>query len=280
MKNCYIDPMDLKGKTIVITGASRGIGREIALRCARDGANIVIAAKTDAPDPKLVGTIHTVAEEVKAAGGQALALKCDVRYEEEVTAMVELAASHFHGIDALINNAGAIHLKPTAETPMKRWDLMHGINERAVFLCTQKALPYLKKSSNPHIINLSPPFSLDTKWYTPHLAYTLSKYGMTLCTLGHAAEFKSDGIAVNSLWPRRLIATAATKMLFGEEGMAKMRKPAIMAEAAYRILTSPSRELTGKTLLDEDFLRSRGMTEFREYAMVAGIEPAPDLFVD
>lgn len=270
----------LRGATLFVTGASRGIGREIALRAAREGANVVIAAKTAEPDPRLPGTIHTVAAEIEEAGGKALAVRCDVRSEEEVRAAVEAGVKAFGGLDILVNNAGAISLTPTLATPMKRFDLMHAINARAVFLCSQVAIPHLKKSANPHILNLSPPFSLDPKWYAPHLAYSLSKYGMTLCTIGLAAELRDDGIAVNSLWPRRLIATAATKMLFGDDGMKKMRRPAIMAEAAYRIFTTPSRELTGKALLDEDYLRSTGMTEFREYAMVPGIEPAPDLFVD
>ena len=270
----------LHGKTILITGASRGIGREIAIRCAKDGANLILGAKTLEPDPKLPGTLLSVAKEVEDAGGRAVPVKVDVRDEAQVHEMVEKGAREFGGIDALINNAGAIFLAGTAETPMKRFDLMHQVNVRAVFLCTQACLPYLKQSENAHVINLSPPFSLDTKWYAGHLGYSLSKYGMTLCTLGMAAEFKPFKISVNSLWPRKIIGTAATKMLLGEQGLTAARLPAIMADAAYEILTTPAMKLTGQTLIDEDFLKTRGVTDFKRYACKPGVEALPDLFVD
>ncbi len=271
---------DLRGRTIVITGGSRGIGREIALRCAADGANLVVAGKTSEPDPRLPGTIHTVAAEVEAAGGRALPIRVDVRSEEDVRAMVAAAAGRFGGIDALINNAGAIMLASTAGTPMKRFDLMHQVNVRAVFMCTQAALPHLERSPNPHVINLSPPLSTEARWFSPHLAYSLSKYGMTMCTIGMAEEFRRQGIAVNSLWPRRMIATAATRMLLGEEGTQTMRSPRIVADAAYEILRTPSRELTGQTLIDEDFLRTRGVEDFTAYDGAPGVEPPLDVFVD
>ena len=270
----------LSGKTIIITGASRGIGQATALRCAAEGANIVIAAKTAEPHPKLPGTIFTVAKEVEQAGGKALPIQVDVRDESSVAAMVQKAVETFGGIDALINNAGAIQLTNTENTPIKRFDLMYCVNTRAVFLCTQAALPYLKKSTNPHVINLSPPISLDPKWYKDHLPYTLSKMGMTLCTLGLAAELKSHGIAVNSLWPKTTIATAAIAMVMGPEGLQKSRTPAIVADAIYEILITPGRELTGQTLLDEDFLRSRGVTNFAPYGANPKSPLMTDLFVD
>ncbi len=270
----------LHGKSILITGASRGIGREIALRCARDGANLILGAKTMDSDPKLPGSLQSVAKEVEEAGGRAVTVKVDVRDEAQVHELVETGAREFGGIDALINNAGAIFLASTAETPMKRFDLMHQVNVRAVFLCTQACLPYLKQSENPHVINLSPPFSTDPKWYAPHVGYSLSKYGMTLCTLGMAAEFQALGISVNSLWPRKIIGTAATKMLLGEKGMVAARKPAIMADAAYEILITPAKQLTGQTLIDEDFLKTRGVKDFAQYDSAPGVKPLPDLFVD
>lgn len=255
----------LKGKTLFITGASRGIGREIALKCAADGANIVIAAKSDEPHPKLPGTIHSVAEEVEAAGGQALAIKVDVRDEANVEAAMKTAADKFGGIDALINNAGAIRLTPASQTPIKRFDLIHSINERAVLLCSQLALPYLKKSENGHIINLSPPINLDPKWMKPFIPYTITKYGMSMLTLGLSEEFRDDGIAVNSLWPQTTVATAAVEFEVGADMLAGSRTPAIMADAAYEILISDSRELTGQLLLDESILRDRGVTDFVQY---------------
>ncbi len=271
---------DLKNKTIVITGASRGIGRAMALRCAADGANVVIAAKTAEPHPKLPGTIYTVAEEVENAGGRPLPVILDVRFEESVEKMIQETVDKFGGIDAMVNNAGAISLTPTEATPMKRYDLMQGVNVRAVFLCSQKAIPHLKKSENPHILNLSPPLSLDPKWLQNHVAYTLSKYGMSLCTIGMAAEFKKEGIAVNSLWPRTTIWTAALAMLLGEDGKKGAREPEIMADAAYEILKTPSRELTGQTLIDEDFLRTRDYADFDKYACVPGEELMTDFYVE
>jgi citronellol/citronellal dehydrogenase len=270
----------LTGRTIIITGASRGIGRAIALRCAADGANLVIAAKSAQPHPKLPGTIHSVAAEVIAAGGKALPIAVDVRSEEDVQRMVAETVATFGGIDALVNNAGAISLTPTADTPLKRYDLMQQVNTRAVFLSAQACLPHLKRSSSAHIINLSPPISLDPKWLAGHLAYTISKYGMTLCTLGLAAELAADRIAVNSLWPRTIIDTAAVEMLMGQSGRQHARQPQIMAEAAYQILITTGRELTGQTLLDEDFLRQRGQQDFSQYACTPGEDLLPDLFVD
>jgi citronellol/citronellal dehydrogenase len=270
----------LRGKTIFITGASRGIGREIALKCAKDGANIVIAAKSAEPHPKLAGTIYTVAEEVKAAGGNALALRVDVRNEEEVTGSVKEAAAHFGGIDILINNAGAIKLTTTDSTPAKSFDLMWGVNTRATYLCSQACLPYLEKSSFAHILNLSPPINLDPKWLQNHCAYTITKYGMSMCTIGMAAEFKEKGVSVNSLWPRTAIATAAIEWLMGDDGMRGSRKPDIMADAAYAIFTQAKGSLSGQLLIDEDFLRTQGVKDFERYAMVPGATLFPDFFID
>lgn len=267
----------LKGKTIFITGASRGIGREIALRCARDGANIVVAAKSDQPHPKLPGTIHTVAREVRDAGGQSLAVKLDVRDDDVVAACMKQAADHFGGIDMLINNAGAIRLTNVENTPMKRYDLIHSINNRAVLLCAQTALPYLKKSDHAHILNLSPPLNLKPEWMKPYTPYTSTKYGMTLLTLGMAEEFRTYGIAVNSLWPRTIIATAAVQFEVGEEYIKRSRKPSIMADAAYQMLCTSGLELTGETKLDEEILRSAGQTDFSQYEHVPG---CPDLMMD
>jgi citronellol/citronellal dehydrogenase len=256
----------LQGKTIFITGASRGIGREIALKCAKDGANIIIAAKSDEPHPKLPGTIHSVAEEVNAAGGKALAVKVDVRDEDNVAAALKQAADTFGGIDAVINNAGAIRLTPAEQTPIKRYDLIQSINSRAVLLCSQLALPYLKESDNGHIINLSPPISLDPKWLKPFIPYTITKYSMSLLTLGLSEEFRDYGIGVNSLWPQTTIATAAVEFeAGGADLLSGSRTPAIMADAAYEILISDSKELTGQLLLDESLLRERGVTDFIGY---------------
>ncbi len=272
---------NLKNKTIVITGASRGIGRAIALKCAHDGANIVIAAKTSDVHPKLSGTIHTVAKEVEDAGGHALALQVDVREPEQVAHMAKQAAERFGGIDILVNNAGAIRLTGTAETPPRSFDLMMQVNVRATFLCAQACLPYLLKSANAHILNLSPPISLDPRWLQNNVAYTITKYGMSLCTVGMAAEFRDQGIAVNSLWPRTIIATAAINMLMGEEGMSTSRKPEIVADAAYTIFTGPKMELTGQLLLDEDVLKKyAGVTNFDQYASVPGSPLATDFYVE
>jgi len=272
---------NLNGKTIFITGASRGIGREIALKCAKDGANIVIAAKSDTPHAKLPGTIHSVAEEVIAAGGKALAIKVDVRDEENVEAAMKLAAETFGGIDAVINNAGAIRLTPAAKTPIKRFDLMHQINTRAVLLCSQLALPYLEKSENGHIINLSPPLNMDTKWLKPYIPYTISKYGMSMLTLGLAEEFRRVGVAVNSLWPQTTIATSAVEFEAGAAILPVSRTPAIMADAAYEILTSDSKELTGQLLIDEALLKEKGVTDFISYQHDPECKKLyTDLFVD
>lgn len=270
----------LKGRTIVITGASRGIGRAIALKCAKDGANIVIAAKTADPHPKLAGTIFTVAKEVEEVGGQALALQVDVREPEQINHMVQQAAQRFGGIDVLINNAGAIKLTTTDATPVKAFDLMMSINVRATFLCSQACLPYLEKSNAAHIINLSPPINLKPKWLENHVAYTISKFGMSMCTIGMAAEFRDRKIAVNSLWPRTAIDTAAITMLMGDEAARNCRKPDIMADAAYALLTLSPTEVTGEHLLDEDFLRTRGVTNFEQYACVPGETLYPDFYVD
>ena len=269
----------LKGKTLFITGASRGIGLAIALRAARDGANIAVAAKTDRPHPKLPGTIHTAAEEIEAAGGKALALKVDIRDEDAVADAMEQTADHFGGIDILVNNASAIYLAPTAEVPMKRFDLMFGVNVRGTFVSSQKALPYLEQSDNPHILNLSPPLNMDEKWFAPHVAYTMAKYGMSMCVLGMAEEFRKTGIAVNALWPRTVIATAALAMLGGAVKPENCRKPDIMADAAHWILSQPAREVTGNFFIDDEVLEKAGVTDLERYAVKPGEELLPDLFL-
>lgn len=266
----------LKDKVIFITGASRGIGRAIALRAARDGAKIVIAAKTSKPHPTLAGTIFTVAKEIEEAGGAALPLQVDVREDESVYEAVKKTVDTFGGIDILINNASAIYLAPTVDMPMKRYDLVSSVNGRATFLCSQACIPHLKNAANPHILNLSPPLNMKPKWFKDYLAYTMSKYNMSMCTLGMAEEFKSIGIAVNSLWPRTTIATAAIEVNFPKEIMQASRKPDIMADAAHEILTSDSRTTTGNFFIDEDFLRTRGVTEFDKYA----VQPKAPLFQD
>jgi len=268
--------MSLSNKTIFISGASRGIGRAIALRCAQDGANIIIAAKTSEPHPKLPGTIHTVAAEIEEAGGKALPLIVDVRDADRIQAAAAQGAEHFGGIDALVNNAGAISLTGTAHTPMKRLDLMFSVNVRAAFACAQACLPYLAESDNAHIINMSPPIDLDPRWLQNHVAYTISKYGMTMCTIGMAAELKSKGIAVNSLWPQTIIDTAALRLVGGLQMARNGRTPEIMADAIHAILTSDSREITGNCFIDETLLRSRGVTEFEKYA----VDPTQTLIND
>ncbi|MFO1257916.1 MAG: NAD(P)-dependent oxidoreductase [Gammaproteobacteria bacterium] len=271
---------NLNQKTVFITGASRGIGREIALTFAKAGANIVIAAKSTEPHPKLLGTIYTVRDEVEALGQQALAIALDVRNEAAIDEAMHEAASKFGGLDILVNNASAINLTPTLQTEIRRYDLMQSVNVRATFSCSRAAIPYLKKSSNPHIITLSPPINLNPKWLKNHLAYTISKYGMSLCTLGLAEEFKQDGIAVNSLWPKTLIRTAAIENLFPKELIAKCRKPGIVADAALWIVSQPSRSLTGQCLIDEDVLRQSGVKDFEQYGFESGQSLMTDLFLE
>jgi citronellol/citronellal dehydrogenase len=270
----------LKDKVLFITGASRGIGREIALRAAKDGAKIVIVAKTAEPHPTLAGTVFTVAEEVKQAGGQALPLAVDIRDEEAVEKAVAKTVETFGGIDILVNNASAINLSKTEDITMKRYDLIQSINARGTFLCSKLCIPHLKKASNPHILTMSPPLSMQAKWFKNHLAYTMSKFGMSMCTLGLAEEFKSDGIAANSLWPRTLIATAAIEVNFPKPMLDASRKPAIVADAAHIILTSNSREVTGNFFVDEDLLRSKGVQNFDHYALKEGARLFPDLYVE
>jgi len=270
----------LKGKTIFITGATRGIGREIALKCARDGANIVVTGKSTQQHPKLPGTIHSVATELEAAGGKALALQLDVRDADAVAAAVKRTVETFGGIDALINNASAILLAGTLETPVKRLDLMLGVNLRGTFVCSQACIPHLKKAANPHIVTLSPPLNMHPRWFKSHVAYTMAKYGMSLCTLGMSEEFRAEGIAVNSLWPRTTIATAAIEVHFPEAILKASRKPAIMADAAYAILNRDSRKATGNFYIDETVLREEGVTNFDQYAVTPGTGLYTDLFLD
>lgn len=269
----------LSGKTIFITGASRGIGLAIALRAARDGANIAIAAKSSVANPKLPGTIHSAAEAVQAAGGQALALKCDVREEDDVRAAVAATVDTFGGIDILINNASAIWLKGTLDTPMKRFDLMQQVNARGSFLCAQACLPHLLQAPNPHILTLAPPLNLDPKWWAPHTGYTLAKIGMSFVTLGLAAEFGPQGVAVNALWPRTVIATDAINMIPGVE-VARCRKPEIVADAAHAILMRQAAGFHGHFLIDDDVLMAAGVTDFDGYAVDPWQTLLPDLFLD
>ena len=276
--------MNLHGKTLFVSGGSRGIGLAIALRAARDGANVAIAAKTSEPNPKLPETIHTAAAEIDAAGGHALPLLCDIRDEASVNAAVAATVAQFGGIDVLINNASAISLTGTLETPMKRFDLMFGVNVRGTFLCSQACLPHLKASAaagrNPHILTLSPPLNMDPKWFAPHVAYTMAKYGMSLCVLGMAEEFRCAGIGVNALWPRTVIATAALMMIPGaREQIDRTRQPTIMADAAHAILTRDARTTTGNFFLDDEVLRESGVTDFDCYAVKPGMPLLPDLFL-
>jgi citronellol/citronellal dehydrogenase len=270
----------LRGKTLFITGASRGIGLAIGLRAARDGANVVVAAKTEHPHPRLPGTIYTAVEEINKAGGRGLATACDIRFEEQVQTAIDRAVATFDGIDIVVNNASAIHLAGTLDIPMKRYDLMQAINTRGTFLVSKLCLPHLVKAVNPHILNISPPLSFETRWFAPHLAYSMAKYGMSLCVLGMAGEFREQGIAVNALWPKTVIATAAVQNLLGGNDVAKRsRKPEVMADAAHVILTRNSRECTGNYFVDEDVLRESGVTEFDSYAMMPGSELLLDFFV-
>lgn len=272
--------VNLKNKVIFITGASRGIGREIALRCAKDGAKIVIAAKTDQPHPKLEGTIHTVAQEVEKNGGIALPLQLDIRDENKVYEAVAKVVAEFGGIDVLINNASAIFIADTLNTPMKRYDLINSINARGTFVCSAACIPHLKKAENPHILNLSPPLNMQPEWFKDNLAYTISKYGMSMCTLGMAEEFKSFGIAVNSLWPQTIIATAAIAVNFPKEMLQASRKPSIMADATYEVITSNSKETTGKFFVDEELLRTRGVKDFSKYALNNDVPLIKDFFLN
>ncbi|MCC7040417.1 MAG: NAD(P)-dependent oxidoreductase [Burkholderiales bacterium] len=274
----------LAGRTLFISGGSRGIGLAIAKRAARDGANVAIAAKTTTPHPKLPGTIHTAAAEIEAAGGKALALACDIRDEAAIQSAVQATVERFGGIDVLVNNASAISLTGTLATPMKRFDLMLGVNVRGTFACSQACLPHLVTSAragrNPHILTLSPPLNLDAKWFAPHVAYTIAKYGMSMCVLGMAAEFAADGIGVNALWPRTIIATAALAMVPGvADQLDRTRQPQIMADAAHAIVTRDARTTTGRFFIDEEALREAGITDFSAYASKPGVEALPDLFV-
>ncbi|XP_011638942.1 hydroxysteroid dehydrogenase-like protein 2 [Pogonomyrmex barbatus] len=256
----------LAGRTIFITGASRGIGKSIALKAAKDGANIVIAAKTADPHPKLPGTIYTAANEIEAAGGKALPCIMDVRDEKQVINAVESAVAKFGGIDILVNNASAISLTSTVATEMKRYDLMNNINARGTFLVSKVCIPYLQKGTNPHIVNISPPLNMNPIWFKNHVAYTMAKYGMSMCVLGMAEEFKSDGIAVNAVWPRTAIHTAAMDMLSGPDSQNACRKPEIMGDAVYALLCKDSRSITGQFLIDEDILKKEGIIDFTDYA--------------
>ncbi len=270
----------LKGKTLFITGASRGIGKAIALRAAQDGANIVVAAKTKDPHPKLPGTVDSAVKEIEAAGGKALGCITDIRDEAQIAAAVRQALATFGSIDILVNNASAIFLAGSLKTPAKRFDLMHAINTRGTFLTSQFCLPHLLRAENPHILTISPPLNLEAKWFAPHVAYSIAKFGMSLCVLGMADEFRNQGVAVNALWPKTAIATAAVQnVLGGEEMVRRCRKLEIMSDAAYAILTRASRECTGRFYIDEEVLREEGVTDFDQYAVTPGSDLLPDFFV-
>ncbi|MFX1338368.1 MAG: SDR family oxidoreductase [Promethearchaeota archaeon] len=272
--------LTLKNKTLFITGASRGIGKAIALRAAKDGANIAVVAKTAEPHPKLPGTVYTAAEDIEKAGGSAIPCIADIRFEDQVKAAVEATVGKFGGIDILVNDASAISLTSTLETKMKRFDLMFSVNVRGTFLCSKLCIPYLKKGDNPHILNMSPPLNMDPKWFAHNLAYTMSKYGMSMCVLGMAEEFRKDGIAVNALWPRTAIATAAVRNLLGGKGAINhSRTPEIVADAAYLILTQPSQECTGNFFIDDEILIEHGITDLGTYSVVPGAKLIPDFFL-
>jgi len=270
----------LHGKTLFITGASRGVGRAIALRAARDGANIAVVAKSVREHDKLPGTIHSVAGEIVAAGGQALPLQVDIRDEEQIARAVEDTVARFGGLDILVNNASAIYLAGTLQTPLKRVDLMFGVNVRGTYACSQACLPQLLKAANPHILTLSPPLDMRTKWFKDHVAYTIAKYGMSMCVLGMAEEFRARGVAVNALWPRTVIATAALAMLGGLVRPEQCRTPEILADAAHAILTRDSRDCTGNFFIDEEVLREEGVTDLAGYAVAPGTPLLTDLFLD
>ena len=269
----------LEGKTLFITGGSRGIGLAIAVRAARDGANVAIAAKTVEPHPKLPGTIYSAAKEIEATGGRALPLQCDIRDETQILKAVDETVARFGGIDILVNNASAISLTSTAETPMKRFDLMFGINVRGTYAATQACLPHLKKAANPHVLTLASPLNLNPRWFKNHVAYTMAKYGMSMCVLGHAEEFRPFGIAVNGLWPKTIIMTVALQMIPGVDP-GRGRKPEIMADAAHWVLTQPSRQCTGNFFIDEEVLRRAGVKDFAPYAVDPGKELSADIFLD
>ena len=270
---------NLKGKTLLITGASRGIGKAIGLRAAQDGANVVIVAKTTEPNPKLPGTIFTAAAEIEAAGGKALAIAADIRFEDQVLAAVKQAVERFGGIDILVNNASAVSITGTLDTPMKRFDLMHQINTRGTYLCSQACLPHLLKAANPHVLNLSPPLNMETRWFAPHVAYTMAKFGMSLCVLGMAGEFQGR-VAFNALWPRTVIATAAVQnLLGGDDVMRASRTVEIMSDAAHAILTRDARTCTGNFFIDDEVLKAEGVTDFSRYLTTPGVDPLPDFFV-
>lgn len=269
-----------KNKTVFITGGTRGIGKAIGLKLAAEGAKIVIAAKTTEPHPKLEGTIYSAAEDMIKAGGEALAIKCDIREEEQVQQAVDETVKTFGGIDILINNASAINLFPTLALPMKNYDLMQDINTRGTFMVSQKCIPHLKKAPNPHILTLSPPLNLDKKWFGQHVAYTISKYGMSMCVLGMAEEFRKDGIAINALWPATTIATAAVQNIIGgEELMNRSRTPQIVADAAYFVLSSDSKTTSGNFFIDEQVLNANGISDFSHYNQVPGAQLMPDIFL-
>lgn len=270
---------DLKGKTLFITGASRGIGKAIALRAARDGANVAVAAKTKEPHPKLPGTVYSAAEEIEAAGGKALPCIVDIRFEDQVRAAVDETVKKFGGIDILVNNASAIMLTGTLETPMKRYDLMHQVNIRGTFLCGQVCIPHLARSDNAHILNIAPPLNMEARWFGPHVAYTMAKFGMSMCTLGWGQELAPKGIAANSLWPRTAIDTSAVRnLLGGEEAASRCRKPEIMADAAYAIFTKDAKSATGNFYIDDEVLTEAGV-DLEQYTITPGADLLPDFFV-
>jgi len=276
--------MNWKGRTVFITGASRGIGLAIGKRLGKAGANVVIAAKTSAPHPQLPGTIYSASQEIEKEGGVSLPILCDIRDENQINNAVQETVKKFGGIDVVINNASAIFLRPTPDVPMKRYDLMHQVNGRGTFATTQAALPYLKESAangrNPHVLNISPPLSLNPRWFKDHTAYTMSKYCMSMCVLGHSAEFAEFGIAVNALWPRTGIATAAISYIAGEDTLSSCRKPEIMADAAFYILNRNSKSCTGNFFIDDEVLISEGETNLDKYAVKPGVPLMPDFFVD